>query len=164
MGRPFIDLNGQVFGQLTVLKLAGTKRRFADWLCLCVCGREIIVRSDALKKGQHSCGCVFRLESSKRLYRHGFGGTKIYQAWRHMLRRCYNPNDANYKHYGGRGITVCETWRISVTNFVADMGEPPTCAHSLDRIDNNGNYTKDNCRWTTIETQANNRRGNLAWK
>lgn len=90
-------------------------------------------------------------------YRHGMTRTPVYRAWVAMLQRCTNPNLPGYSEYGGRGITVCERWRDFV-NFNADMGAKPTPKHSLDRIDNNGNYEPDNCRWSTPKEQINNQR------
>ena len=84
----------------------------------------------------------------------------VYTCWEHMKRRCFNPKNKDYKHYGGRGITICKRW-LKLENFVKDMGEKPTPKHSLDRINNDGNYCKKNCRWATMMQQHNNRRGNL---
>jgi hypothetical protein len=89
---------------------------------------------------------------------HGKSGTKVYVAWLAMRRRCYQPNDTGYKNYGARGIEVCEQWLQSFKAFYADMGDPPTAQHSLDRKDPDGNYEPDNCQWATPQQQGGNRR------
>ena len=103
-----------------------------------------------MKRGRtRSCGCL----KSK----HGLSHTKAYSCWKGLLRRCYTKDYAKYSDYGGRGITVCKRWKDSVSNFVEDMGQPPE-GLSLDRIDNDGNYEPDNCRWATKSIQARNKR------
>ena len=89
---------------------------------------------------------------------HGYSRTKIYRIWTSMKSRCYCKTDTNYHHYGERGITVCERWRDDFLAFLDDMGEPPSPSHSLDRIDNEGNYELNNCRWATKSEQVANRR------
>ena len=92
--------------------------------------------------------------------RHGMTGTPEYRAWLHMKDRCFNPNNKQYLDWGGRGITVCDRWKNSFENFFADMGLKPTPKHSIDRIDNDGDYCPDNCRWSTSKDQNNNKRSN----
>ena len=93
-------------------------------------------------------------------YSHGLSGTPEYDAWGNMKKRCFNPNYQSYSNYGGRGINVCDRWKNSPENFLADMGLKPTPKHSLDRIDNDGDYQKDNCKWSTHVEQQNNRSSN----
>jgi len=91
---------------------------------------------------------------------HGMHKTPEYRSWGNMKNRCFNPNEKRYSDYGGRGITVCDRWKNSFENFLADMGLKPTPKHSLDRIDNDGDYQKDNCKWSTHVEQQNNRSSN----
>ena len=91
---------------------------------------------------------------------HGLSRTPEYNAWIDMKQRCFNPNHQHYLHYGGRGITVCDRWKNSFEDFLADMGSRPTAKHSLDRIDNDGDYCPENCKWSTKAEQQNNRRNN----
>ena len=92
--------------------------------------------------------------------RHGMSDSSEYTSWEGMKRRCFNPNHKRYSDWGGRGITVCDRWKNSFENFFADMGLKPTSKHSIDRIDNDGDYCPDNCRWATKEQQVNNRKNN----
>lgn len=156
------DLSGKVFCRWSVIKRAPRRRRIsAEWTCKCSCGKESVVAGQALRNGKSkSCGCLNREITTKLWTTHGLSGTKVYRAWCLMLQRCYNASPKIYPYYQGRGIIVCESWH-TFENFFADMGHPPSIAHSLDRINNNGNYEPDNCRWATKREQSMNTRRNL---
>lgn len=156
-----IDLTGYRFGKLTVLKRVPNKGNCTAWECICDCGNiKIVTQSSLHSKKTKSCGC-YRINSIiERSFKHGEINTKEYKAWKHAKDRCFNSNTKNYYRYGGRGITVCERWKNSFENFLSDMGYAPSINHSIDRIDNNGNYEQNNCRWATWKQQHGNRSNN----
>lgn len=147
---------GKIYGRLTVVSAVESIGNHAAWNCLCQCGKETIVTGTHLRTGHTvSCGCFHR----ESIAIHGVHGSKEYNAWNSMIARCYNEKSENYKNYGARGISVCDRWRESPVNFIADMG---VCdkEKSLERIDVNGDYEPSNCKWATYTEQSRNKRNN----
>lgn len=158
-----VDLTGKEFGFLKVLSITN-ERKYGKvvWLCKCECGKEHKVISGNLINGSTiSCGCKNKLNLSKANYKHGLSDSRIYNIYICMKERCYNKNSTSYENYGGRGITICQEWLDDFMNFYNwSMENGYEDGLSIDRIDSNGNYEPNNCRWETSKTQNNNTRKN----
>lgn len=157
------DLTGMKFGHLTVLHLfSHVPNKPTKWACVCVCGSIKNYLVGNLKQGfSTSCGCLTKERMRKIKTTHGFGRHPLYRRWAGMISRCYNPNVKMYKHYGGRGISVCKEWKDDFMNFYNDMSDGFEKELQLDRIDVNGDYCKENCRWVTPIENGRNKRNTV---
>lgn len=164
MGRKRLDLIGKRFGALAVISSAGSDGQHSLWSVKCDCGSVTVKLGKELNRGKvESCGrsCeFFKAAIADGQRTHGMSRHPAFAVWRSMQDRCRLPAHQAWKNYGGRGISVCTEWDC-FENFWRDMGPSYVSGLTLDRRNNNGGYSKSNCRWVTYETQANNRRGNI---
>lgn len=159
------DITGQTFGRLTAIApVAKSKHGGIKWLCICCCGTETVVIARCLISGNtRSCGCLNDELAAERKTTHNFCKLPEYKVWKAMIQRCTNPKNKAFHNYGGRGISIALEW-LGFIVFWDDMGARPTPFHTLERIDNDGDYTPENCRWATWKDQQRNRRNNRLMK
>jgi len=156
--------SGDRFQRWTIIKEVESRRTPSgspqrQFLCKCDCGTERVVILTRLTQGSNSCGCYKKIRTAETFTKHGMCKTPEYRTWCHMIGRCTNPKDKNYKDYGGRGINVCEEWR-EFENFYKDMGDRPK-GMSLERKDNSEDYNPENCTWASFKKQMRNRRNTI---
>lgn len=161
-----MDLTGQRFGRWQVIRRGENKDNRVAWWCECDCGNTGTIDTRRLVRGMSkSCGCLARDVNTRHGHNKQGNRSPEYTSWHQMKQRCLNPNDKRFHDYGGRGITVCDRW-MNFNNFLEDMGKKPSPRHSIDRIDNDGGYEPNNCKWSddyeqqrNIRIHKNNRTG-----
>lgn len=156
MSKQSKNIAGMKFGKLSVME-RGAKNSQGHylWTCVCDCGKQVGVWGTNLVAGKsRSCGCLVSETNRK----HGESGTLMYHRWANIKARCHNPNNRDYKHYGARGVTMCDMWLDDYLQFKKDMGQIPSIYHTVERKDNDIGYTPTNCKWATRLEQSKNRR------
>jgi hypothetical protein len=155
------DHTGARFGRLTAIRYVGSRRWMAIWLFRCDCGNEhTTLVAWAINGDSRSCGCLKGQVMAARNRTHGHTGSPAYYSWQNMKGRCLRPSHPDFRHYGGRGIMICQRWQDSFENFLSDMGERPA-THSLERLDNERGYEPGNCAWIPKKRQPLNTRSNI---
>ena len=176
MANTKLDIIGKTFSRLTVLKQFGkSKNGHLMFLCKCECGNEKLIIGSSLVYGDtKSCGCLSREKAYIMGINHGIAmreisrnpkrieRKRIKNAFSNMLNRCFNPKDMNYKNYGGRGVKVCDVWSNDPESFIEwSLSNGYSGNLTIDRIDNDGDYTPNNCKWSTTKEQSRNKRSNV---
>lgn len=156
---------GNTFGYFLVESVVGkTSNGTTVYLCKCKCGNYKSINVNSLRSGNTlSCGCLKSEINSKKLTTHGLSKSTEYKSWTGIKERCYNKNNRRYGDWGGRGIKMCDRWFNSFENFLHDMGKKPTNHHSIERVDVDGDYCIENCKWATVAEQNDNKRNKITY-